>query len=104
MKPLLDPRMNDGSRHFFSLPESYPWESFRDHMAKLPGLAVTDFLTDRVTEVWIDFSYEGHAFSINNQHGEYWFFVADPKCADATLRKILEHANSFLAGSPDGAD
>jgi len=96
MKPLLNFRMNDGSRHFVSLPESYPLESFRDRMAKLPGAAITGFLTDQVTEVWIDFSYEGHAFTINNPFGEYWFFVRDPKCDDAILRKIIDHASGFL--------
>jgi hypothetical protein len=49
MKPLLNLRMNDGSRHFVSLPETYPWEPLRDHMAKLPGVATLGFVTDHVT-------------------------------------------------------
>jgi hypothetical protein len=95
MMPLLNVTMKDGSRHFLSMPESYPGEPFRDQLAKLSGVEIKNFTTDQVTEVWIDFLYQGHSFTINNVLGEYWFFVTDPNCSDSTLIKIAEHASAF---------
>jgi hypothetical protein len=66
--------MSDGSRKF---------------IADLPGAAVTDFITDGVTEAWIDFTLEGEHFTVNNQLGEFWFFVRNPgarHCGQLLLR------------------
>jgi len=95
MIQLLNNAMSDGSRHFFSMPEGYPWEPFRDYLAKLPDIFITDFSTDNITEVWINFSYERHSFTINNQFGEYWFFVSDRNCPDFVLQKIAEYCTAF---------
>ena len=96
MPRIFDSRMADGSRHFGSLPESFDasgpeWHRLRAHVATLDGAEVRGFVTDDVTEAWIDFAYAGHAFSLNNQQGEWWFFVADPACPDALLARVLEH-------------
>ena len=88
---LLDLRLNDGSRQFAALPESWPWTNFRDHIEKLPGADVTQYLSDNVTEVWIDFTYRDQTFSINNQFGEYWLFVENPLCPDEVLRSVVDH-------------
>jgi hypothetical protein len=93
---LLDIRMHDGSRHFVSLPESWPWDEFRDYLKVLDGVMVTDHLTDGVTEVWIDFEFRGHKFTVNNQFGEYWFFVDDPCCDEDILNAVVEHSRRFL--------
>jgi hypothetical protein len=52
---------------------------------------VTAYITDGVTEVWVDFAFCGYTFSINDQFGAYWFFVDDPACPDALLRSVLVH-------------
>ncbi|HKQ14796.1 MAG TPA: hypothetical protein VJT80_15285 [Steroidobacteraceae bacterium] len=65
-------------------------------MSRLPGAELTEFLTDGVTEVWIDFRYEGHSFSINDAPGDYWFFVEDPTCADTILRAVANHFAQLL--------
>jgi hypothetical protein len=93
---LLDSRMTDGTRHFGSLPEgndpeSPDWDRFRDHVARLDGARLTSYVTDEVCEAWIDFEWRGHAFQLNNQHGEWWLFVADPVCPDAVLEGVLAH-------------
>ena len=88
--------MNDGSRHFASLPECMPWNILRDHLATLEGATVTRFLTDGVTEVWIDFEYSEQQFSINNQLGEYWFFVKDPSCDAVILERVVMHCSGLL--------
>ena len=65
------------------------WHRLPNHIDKLDGAEVTDFITDNVTEAWIDCSYRGHCFSVNNQFGAYWFFVNDPTCPDKILEDIL---------------
>jgi hypothetical protein len=67
--------MNDGSRKFAELPQSRPWRELRDHLLVLHGAVVTGFFTDSITEAWIDFTFRGHSFTINDQFGDYWFFV-----------------------------
>lgn len=93
---LFDIRMNDGSRHFGDLPQTALWYDVRDHASKLEGVVVTSFITDHVTECWIDFSYSGHAFSMNDQFGDYWFFVNDPACVDDILQRVLSHFRLLL--------
>lgn len=88
--------MNDGSRHFASLPECEPWSILREHLATLEGATVTRFLTDNVTEVWIDFEYSDQQFSINNQLGEYWFFVRNPSCDEVILKRVVTHCSGLL--------
>lgn len=88
--------MHDGSRYFGDLPQTTNWYLVRDEVVKLPGAELKSFVTDHITEAWIDFSYQGHQFSINDQYGDYWFFVKDPACPDAILLAVLEHFKSLL--------
>src|SRR5262245_50973951 len=97
---LLNITMNDGSRHFGELPQTVLWYEMRDHIKKLKGATVTNFITDNVTEAWIDFSYLGHDFSVNDQFGAYWFFVDDPTCQDEVLEVVLSHCE-LLLGTAD---
>jgi hypothetical protein len=89
--------MHDGSRHFASLPATHDWFAVRDHVRSLPGARLTDFVCDGVTEAWIDFGYASHRFSINDQAGEYLFFVTDPACSDGVLRAVVDHWAGLLA-------
>lgn len=95
--PLLNIVMHDGSRHFGQLPESASWYKLRRHVQKLPGVTVTSFLTDHITEAWIDFSFRDYEFSINNQFGSYWFF-AKPQSPDEILETLLSHCRKLLGG------
>lgn len=63
----------------------------RSHLWKLIDARETDFLTDHVTEMWLDFEYRGRSFSINNQFGDYWFFVNEPECPDEILLEVIRH-------------
>ena len=96
---LFDIRAHDGSRHFADLPESRSWSALQRHLRKLPGVAITNVISDGFTEVWIDFTLEGHEFSINNQFGEYWFFVRDPGCKDQVLESVVSHCVLLLGSS-----
>ena len=97
VKRLFDIRMKDGSRNFGDLPATVIWYDLRDHVAKLDGATITGFVTDHVTEAWIDFTYRGHNFSVNDQNGDYWFFVEDPACPDDILLSVLSHCERLLA-------
>ncbi len=96
MPRIYDMRMNDGSRHFAGLPETRNEYAMREHVRELEGAVLTGFVTDDVTEAWIDFTYGGHAFSINNQHGDWWFFVQDPSCPEDVLVAVLDHFERLL--------
>jgi hypothetical protein len=107
-KRIIDMRMHDGSRHFGGLPETYDverpqWYAVRDHVGRLEGAQLTGFVTDDVTEAWIDFRLQGHAFSLNNQHGEWWFFVSDPACPDTLLEHVLDHFEALLGPGRNAA-
>jgi len=97
---LLDIRMHDGSRHFGSLPQTVLWQALRDHIDRMPGVTVTSFVSDFVTEAWIDFTYRGQEFSVNDQFGDYWFFVKDPACPDVILDEILNYSQRLLSERP----
>ena len=89
---LFESPMNDGSRAFMDLPtDVIGWGALYRYLGKLDGVTKTGFLTDRITEVWMDFTYRGHSFSVNTVMGEYWFFVDDPECPREILKEIADH-------------
>ena len=88
--------MKDGSRHFGDLPETVSWHELHSYLPKLSGVVVTGFLTDDITEAWIDFTFSDQHFSINNQFGQYWFFVDNPNCPDEILQTVLAHCERLL--------
>ena len=86
--------------HFFDLPEHYHAEDpggnrLRCYLGGLDGFEVTGFVTDDVTEAWIDFEHRGHHFSLNNQHGSWWTFVEDPGCPDEILLAVARLLRDF---------
>lgn len=93
---LTNHTMNDGPRKFAELPQTRLWHDLLDHLQMLQGAIVTDFVTDGITEAWIDFTFRGHSFSINDQFGNYWFFVNDPTCPDETLTSVVTHFERLL--------
>lgn len=93
---LFDIRMHDGSRNFADLPELIFFDRLREIAKQLAGATETAFVTDWVTEVWLDFDFREHRFSVNNQNGEYWFFVEKPDCPDEILLEVIGHFQEFL--------
>lgn len=93
---LLNLTMHDGSRQFAALPESVSWSRLSAHLSQLAGAHVTNCITAGVTEAWIDFTYRGHIFTVNNPFGEFWFFVSDPRCADEILAAVVSHCRTLL--------
>lgn len=68
----------------------------RAAIGSLPGAMETGFVTDEVTEAWLDFTYAGHTFGLNNQAGEWWCFVDDPAAPEAVLRAVAVHFAAAL--------
>ena len=96
IKDLLDMKMNDGSRHFVDMPEVVFFDELAEHLEKLEGAKITEFITDGVVEMWLDFEFRNHQFSINNQLGDYWFFVQDPHCPEEILFEVINHFRVLL--------
>ena len=96
MPGLKRAMMNDDSKNFAEFPETVFFDQLRDHAAKLRGAKITDFLTDWVTEVWLDFEFRKQNFSVNNQMGNYWFFVENANCADDILLEVTNHFSKLL--------
>ena len=94
---LFNFTMHDGSRNFYDLSENtVGWSKLYKYLGKLRGVNKTGFLTDQVTEVWMDFEFRGEKFSVNNQCGDYWFFVENPACSDEILLEIVAHCEKLL--------
>ncbi len=92
---LIDLRMYDGSRQFLSLPASKSIFWVRCWLLLLPRARLTTYISS-LSESWLDFSCQHHEFTINNQFGEFWFFVADPNCPEAVLTRVAEHFARLL--------
>ena len=67
--------MND--EFFHSIPESDDLQKIVQIIRALPTVKIDKILSDKVTEIWLDFHFQDHQFSINNQMGEYWFFCLE---------------------------
>jgi len=96
LSELREIKMTDGSRHFVDLPEVVFFDEFYDHAETLDGAEITEFITDGVVKMWLDFKFRGHKFSVNNQFGDYWFFVENAECPDEILLEIIEHFRRLL--------
>ena len=96
MARLLHSIMKDDSLLFGQLPQRALWRELRDHIESLEGAVVTEFITDCVTEAWIDFTYQGHEFTVNDQFGDYWFFAKSHDCPTTILQTVLAHCELLL--------
>lgn len=96
IRDLYENKINEQWRHFVDLPEVVFFDEFADHVEELEGAEITEFQTDGVVEMWLEFTYRGHKFSVNNQLGDYRFFVHDPKCQDEILLEIIDHFRALV--------
>jgi hypothetical protein len=97
---LLQDTMNDGSRNFLLLPTgSTPPIRLVFRVLSLWGAYPTAYIPS-LGESWIDFRYKRQKFSINNQYGDFWFFVESPKCPDSVLLEVANHFEKILCVHP----
>jgi len=64
---LLESKIKDGARYFVDLPEIVFFDEFYDYTEEHEGAEITEFLTNSVIEMWLDFEFRGHKFSVSNQ-------------------------------------
>lgn len=91
MVEYLNQRMDDGSRLFAIFKFPLSWGILRPHLEQMEGLKVTGFVTDSVTEGWLDFEYFGQRFSINDPLGEFYVFAEDGECSAFILGELMKH-------------
>jgi len=97
---LLNDTMNDGSRNFILLPVgNTPPIRLLLRVITLWGAYPTAYIPS-LSESWIEFRYKRHTFSINNQYGDFWFFVKDPSCSDELLFEVINHFKGVLSEIP----
>ena len=82
--------MNDGSLFFFDMPASISWDELHARIESLDDAQITNFFSDLIVGFWLDFTFRGHQFSVNNPMGEYWFFVEDATCSPEILNVVVE--------------
>lgn len=90
---LFDIRMADGSRNFADVPQTLGFEDLHEHLCANAEIKITGYVNAPV-DLWIDFDFRGHKFSLNNQLGDYWMFVDDPACPDDILLAILTYCEA----------
>jgi len=96
LSDLLESKLNDGSRHFVDMPEVVFFDEVADHVEELKSAEITEFITNGVVEMWLEFEYRGNVFTVTNQFGDYWFFVQDANCPDEILLEIVNHFRNLL--------
>lgn len=84
------------ARHFVDFPEVIFFDEFKDHLELLEDLEITEFEIDGVVEMWLEFLFRGQHFYVNNQFGDYQFFVKEPKCPEEILLEIADHFRRLL--------
>lgn len=91
MVDYLDVRMQDGSRLFAILKDPLSWKALRDHLETMQSLKILRFVTDGITEGWLDFEYFGHHFTVHDPLGEFYVFVKDAECSSFILGELMTH-------------
>lgn len=81
---------------FASFPQTRFWYEVHDHLASLQGVVITSSADAHIVGSWIDFSFRGHAFSINATAGEFRFYVEGAECSRAILEGLVGHFESFF--------
>jgi len=93
---LFDIRTPRGSRHFADILDgNCGWNTTRNRLAAHPGVNVTGYLTDRVTQAITDFTYRGHEFTIDTHFGDLLLFVADPECPNDILVDVMRIVRQY---------
>ena len=96
LNDLFENKLNDGSRHFVDMPEVVFFDEVADHVEELEGAEIIEFITNGVVEMWLEFEFLEHTFTVTNQFGDYWFFVRDANCPDEILLEIIDHFRKLL--------
>jgi hypothetical protein len=92
----LKENVRENARHFVDFPEVIFFDDFADHIEDLFGAEITRFEVDGTLEMWLEFTFRGNRFFVNNKFGDYQFFVEDKNCPEIVLLEIAEHFRRLL--------
>lgn len=95
----LDEKMEDGSLLFAELSSEISWVDLRNHFERIDQLLIMKFVTDGITEAWLDFYYYDQHFTIHCPLDIYLVFAQDYDCPAFMLNDLLAH---FRAVMPNG--
>jgi hypothetical protein len=93
---LLDIQMRNGTRLFAAFPLLMDWEALEQHLTQMP-CTYTKRTTPSGT-TWLDFDFEGNAFSVSDQYQEYSAFGSS-ECDEQTLYVVAEYLGQLLGSS-----
>jgi hypothetical protein len=88
---LIDVRTEDGSRQFACVPKYGTWRTLHEQVGRLPGATVHNFVAEGVAGPWMEFSFRGHRFLVQERDGDWWLCVRDPQCPDTLLYQVASH-------------
>ncbi len=95
----LRENLSEDARHFVDFPEVIFFDDFYEQIEDLYGTEITRFEADGIIEMWLEFSFRGHRFFVNNRFGDYQFYVEDAECPDEILIEIADHFRRLLENS-----
>jgi hypothetical protein len=102
---LIDERTPDGSRHFARFPHAVSWKNMCEHVLRLQGSEMLNFVGNGLANVWLDFHFRQHRFLIDVDDGHFRLFVRDPQCPDLILCQVGYHFEQLFDGEkPDERD
>lgn len=85
----LNQSMEDGTVLFAVIPglRMCSWTVLKEHLLKLQGLALHEFIQDQLGEGWLDFSFMGQRFSVHGSEAddEYRFFLGGKDIQETDL-------------------
>ena len=90
--------MADGSVLFAELSGNISWAELRDHLERIDQLLIMKFVTDGITEAWLDFYYHGQHCTVHCPLDDYLVFAQDGNCPAFMLMELIEHFR-MLAGA-----
>lgn len=83
--------MADGSLFFAELSGSISWADLGDHLKRIDQLRIMKFVTDGITEAWLDFDYYGQHFTVHCPLDTYFVFAQDFDCPAFMLTELIVH-------------
>ena len=92
-----------GSRRFAAFRAVGGYLLLKQLVSELPGARIVGYV-EGITEMWLDFDYRGHMITINDQFGEYWFFVRDSTTPEQPLEEIVSYFELTLPKRDQYAD
>lgn len=97
---LREKKKAAGARHFVDLPLEFAFfDEFYEHTEKLEGVEITEFMVDGIVDMWLEFDFQDHKFSVTNQFTDYCFYVDDGGCPEQTLMDVIGHFRLLVVES-----